>query len=267
MRSDGRCLAVWLAAVIGLTSSCGTLTRALVPAAEVITMTSKLGQPELLLLPRGKVTGLVLFMHGIDSDEDQIDTDPGLRPVRNSLLRAGFAIATSYAGGNNVGNPASVRDQVALLHDAESRLPAVKAVDILAFSMGALDAFLVASDRAIPRLRALALISPACNQLSFVQSRYSGAVSAAFGGLTGAPLIKAIDASDPIKRPASDYRGYRYHFWQSPFDTVVPASQTEEMVTYLRQGGVVAGVTELVGDHGDMSRLRPGAVVALFEGA
>ena len=84
------------------------------PATRAFTvsrLTSPAGQAELLIRPAGRVRGLVVFMHGLDSDENQIVDAPQLERVGGALVKAGYAIVASDAHGDNFGNPASVRDQ------------------------------------------------------------------------------------------------------------------------------------------------------------
>jgi hypothetical protein len=229
-------------------------------------MTSGDGQAEMLIRPASVTRGLVLFMHGLGAGGQQID-EPGFAKFRDALIAEGYAIAASNSHGNNAGNPVSVEDQVNLLHDAERRLPPLSDVDILAFSMGGLDALLSASGHIIPHLKAVALISPACNQVPFLKTHFAGIVKDAFAGVGGGSLTSSMLANDPMVRPGSSYGGYSYRFWQSPTDTVVPASQATEMVALLAKQHISAQDTWLVGGHGDFSALAPASVVKFFNGA
>lgn len=229
-------------------------------------MRSATGQAELLLTPTaGKVIGLVVYMHGIDSDENQLLHDDQLFPITRALFAAGYAIVASNAHGNNAGNPVSVQDQREAVDDAEAHLPPIQRVNILAFSMGGLDALLTAAGRNLPKLHAIALLSPACDQLTFLNGSFRGVISTAFGGADGDALLRAVSRNDPVTLAAAHFRGYAYHFWQSPGDHTVPASQTTRMIEHLRTGGVEASFTQINGDHGDLREVKPSDVVALFD--
>ena len=235
------------------------------PKFTVTQMTSSDGQAELLVRPKGPITGLVVFMHGLDSDQNQIADDSQLETIGGVLVKAGFAIVSSNAHGNNVGNPASVRDQRLAVADARHRLGHVRRVDILAFSMGGLDALLTASSHRIKGLHALALISPAVDQRTFATGPFAGQVRAAFGNPKADAVSKTLKRSDPLLQPVHTYAGYRYHFWHSPQDQTVPATQSMAMVRYLATGGIHAALTPLTGDHGDLSTLDPADVLHLFQ--
>lgn len=256
----GLLLAAGLIAALG--SACRGRVPAARPHAETVRLTSASGQAELLLVPP-TVHGVVLFMHGLNSDQDELLDEAGLFPVRDALLAAHYAIAASESHGNNLGNPVSVADQVDLLTDVTSRLGAGWPVNILAFSMGGADALLSAAGGAILGLRAVALLSPLCDQLPYLQTDYRGDVQAAFGD--SPDLSTVVARSDPMTLPAADYAGKTYEFWQSPADHIVPARQSGQMVAHLRGAGVVATLTPLTGNHGDLSQLNPADVVTLFD--
>jgi hypothetical protein len=256
-----------IAALAATAASCGSASAPVDLGARQLNMTSASGQPELLLVPPGALRGLVVFMHGFDADQSQIIGNAGFAPLRTALLHAGYAIAASQAHGSNAGNPASVQDQIDVLRDAEARLPPISNVDVLAFSMGGLDALLIASDRSFPHLRALALISPVCDQSPFLHSRFGSAISAAYDDPPPGELATVVNRSDPRLRPASSFRGYAYQFWQSPSDGVVPRTQSEAMSSHLSDAGIAAPIMPLTGGHGDVSALVPADVIRLFDRA
>jgi hypothetical protein len=269
--------AAGLCAVAVLAAGCGSssgrpaastsVPATAAPVPMTVTMTSSSGQAEVLLRPTGSVRGLVVFMHGFDSDQDQILGTSGFAPLRVALLSAGYAIVASDAHGNNFGNPASIQDQLDAVHDARAHLPRVRDVSILAFSMGGLDALLTASSHNLPGLRSVALISPAVDQTSFLTGPFANAITAAFGDPPVAQVPALVRRSDPLAQPVATYAGYAYHFWHSPGDSTVPVSQSQKMTRYLATGGISAQVTPLTGDHGDLTALRPRAVVQLFSDA
>jgi pimeloyl-ACP methyl ester carboxylesterase len=227
----------------------------------VTRMTSPTGQPEVLVLPRGTAKGLVVFSHGWGASQDQILDFPALFPLRNALAASGYAIAASNAHGNNYANPTSVLDQVQLIHDAESKLPGVTRIDLVGFSMGGLDALMLASQHRVPGLQAVLLLSPVCDQIAYLSSYFGGSIRAAFGHAKGsAPPV--IARSDPERQDPQSFTGSRYWFWMSPDDTTVPPAQTASMVGILKSAGADVRYSPLSGNHGDLTQLSPAAVVA-----
>jgi pimeloyl-ACP methyl ester carboxylesterase len=230
----------------------------------VTRMTSPAGQGEVLLLPQGRVRGLVVFTHGYAGSQDQILQTPALFPIRDALEETGYAIASTNADGNNFGNPTSIEDQVQLLHDAESRLPGVTSVDLVGFSMGGLDALMLASEHRVPGLQAVVLLSPVCDQVAYLSSYFGGSIRAAYGHARGsAPPV--IARSDPERQNPQSFAGPRYWFWMSPDDHTVPPAQTASMVGILRSAGVDVRYSPLSGNHGDLSQLPPATVASWLE--
>jgi predicted esterase len=256
-------VAVLLLAAAGCGSSHRPPTAA--PAWHEVHMTSRRGQPELLVVPGGGVRGLVVFIHGYGGNEQQM-MSYGLLPLSTSLLKAGFALASSAAHGDNFGDKASVTDQSDLVADADQRLHDHPPVDVVGVSMGGVDALEVAAARTLPGLRRELLLFPVTDTIAFVGSQFAGAIREAYGGRTGAALIAAMAVHDPARLPAAAYRPYAFWFWHSPTDQTVPFAQTQAIVARLQGAGVDARLSLLNGGHGDLSRLPVAAVVAFFEG-
>lgn len=244
-------------------SGCSSTRTA--PPLNIVRMDSPTGQGELLIQPPTPATGLVLFTHGYGGRAAQV-LEPGLMPLDRALIGAGFAIASSDSHGNNLGDPASVQDQVQLLHDAEARLPGVRRVDLVGFSMGGLDALLAASEHVLPGLEALVLVSPVCNQVPFLQTSLGPAIRAVYGPAKGQQLLAALTPSDPERRSPASYAGYRYWFWHSAADRTVPPVQSASMVAILQSVGASVRFSPLSGGHGDFSKLQPEAVTRFFLG-
>ena len=230
---------------------------------DTVEITSSAGQAELLIKPAGSVAGLVVFMHGADADRTQI-LGKAFRPLRTRLLAEHLAIVASDAHGDNMGNAAGVQDQVLAVRDARAHLGNIARVDILAFSMGGLDALLTAASHRVVGLQSVALLSPAVDQRTFLQGHLGNLIDKAFGYPKAAQVAALLRTSDPALQPVARYRGYRYHFWHSPSDHTVPVAQSIVMSRTLAGAGVDTGVTALTGDHGDLSALRPQDVVDLF---
>ena len=258
-------LAGLMVAVLALVSGCGSHPASSSNLFTVTTMRSPNGQPEILLKPPGPVSGLVLFEHGYGETQKAILSVSQLFPLRNALLSDGFAIAASYSHGNNMGNGVSVDDQVALLKDAEQMLPPVLSIDVVGFSMGGLDALMVAARHVLPDLKGVVVLSGICNQVPFLQTSLRGALRAAFGHLQGQQLLAAINPADPERQNPQSFAGYRYWLWQSPSDRIVPPAQASSMAALLRSAGVPVQLSLLDGNHGNLSMLQPAGIVQFFQ--
>ncbi|HET6965464.1 MAG TPA: hypothetical protein VFH58_11885 [Acidimicrobiales bacterium] len=248
-----------------LLAACGGGSAGSSPYFRVTRMTSSAGQKEILLTPRVPVRGLVLFEHGYGETELALLRTPVLMPLRDTLLRAGYAMAASDSHGNNMGTLQSVHDQQLLLTDAERKLPAIPRVEMVGFSMGGLDALLVASRHAVAGLDGVVLLSPVCNQVPFLKTSLDPAIRAAFGNKQGQALLDAMEPSNPERQDAHSYAGYRYWFWQSPDDRTVPPAQTASMIALLHSAGIEARFSPLTGGHGDLKALQPEQVLQWFE--
>jgi pimeloyl-ACP methyl ester carboxylesterase len=244
--------------------ACGQPAKASPGPFTVVRMTSPAGQGEVLLLPRTPAKALVVFNPGYGGSQDQILKFSALFPLRDALAETGYAIAASNAHGNNYGNPTSIDDMVQLVHDAQARLPGVRRIDVVGFSMGGLDALMLTSERRVPNLDAVVLLSPLCDQIAYLGSYFGGAIRAAFGHAKGA-APPVIARSDPERQDPRSFGGSRYWFWMSPDDTTVPPAQTASMVAILRSAGVAVRYSPLAGNHGDLSKLTTGAVVAWLD--
>ena len=234
------------------------------------TMRSSAGQPEILLAPRGPVKGVVLYEHGTGGHQDEMLDLPLLFPLRDALLEGGLAVAASYSHGSNWGNPASVQDQVDLLADARRQLLPVSTVDIVGFSMGGADALMLASDHVLPGLRNVLLLSAVCDQIAFMQQGVgpiaAPLITAAYGGLTGQPLLDAIAPNDPTDRDPHTFAGYNYWFWQSPEDGFVLPTETSTLMARMSSAGVPALYSPLDGNHGDLALLQLDQIVQWMSG-
>ena len=65
------------------------------------------GQPTLGLTMWHQPRGLVIFFHGLDTDEYVLTGDEVHKRLTDQLVDAGFAVVASRAGGNAYGNAAS----------------------------------------------------------------------------------------------------------------------------------------------------------------
>lgn len=264
----GTVLAILAASALLGWSGCGSSGASLPDQLFTeVKMKSPVGQQEVLLKPPGLLRGLVLFEHGYGGNQNLLTRTSAFFPLRDALLTRGYALAASYSHGNNMGSPASVHDQVLLLDDAERRLPPVPAVEVVGVSMGGLDALMVASRHVLPKLDGVVLLSPMCDQEPFLRTRSSleKDIRAVYGPhKTGAALLDAIAVGNPERQDPHSYAGYRYWFWQSPNDPIVPASQSAGMVAVLKRAGVPVQLSELPAGHVNLRSFEPDRIAFWF---
>ena len=86
------------------------------PAATIERFTVR-EQPAVLIAPTEKTPKVVVYTHGSGERVENIFRDPKKERVFDALLRAGYAIATTDAHGDNWGSTASERDQLALVRE------------------------------------------------------------------------------------------------------------------------------------------------------
>lgn len=219
------------------------------------------GQPAVLIAPTEKTQKVVVYTHGSGERVENIFRDPKKEPVFNALLGAGYAIATTDAHGDNWGNAASERDQLALVRELRER--GLGDVYVLALSMGGFNGLALLDD--VP-VKAWAGIFPACDLRSVYDlGLYAGQIRAAYDR-TGARLADAMARRSPVDFDPAD--GLPMRFWASPGDRVIPkAENTDRCAALARERGARVEVTTTTGDHGDPSNYDAGAVLRLFESA
>ena len=219
------------------------------------------GQPAVLLVPTEKTPKVVVYTHGSGERVDNIFRDPKKEPVFNTLLNAGYAVATTDAHGDNWGSAAGERDQLALVRALRRR--GLDEVYVLALSMGGFNGLALLDD--VP-VKAWAGIFPACDLRSVYDlGLYPGQIRTAYDR-TGPRLGDAMARRSPVGFDPPD--GLPMRFWASPDDRVIPKREnTDRCAALARERGARVEVTTTTGDHGDPSNYDAGAVLRLFESA
>lgn len=215
----------------------------------------------MLFVPTKKTQKVVVYTHGSGERVENIFRDPKKEPVFNTLLNAGYAVATTDAHGDNWGSAASERDQLALVRALRER--GLGDVYVLALSMGGLNGLALLDD--VP-VKAWAGIFPACDLRSVYDlGLYPGQIRAAYDR-TGPRLGDAIARRSPVEFDPPD--GLPMRFWASPDDRVIPKREnTDRCAALARERGARVEVTTTTGDHGDPSNYDARAVLRLFDSA
>ena len=205
--------------------------------------------------------GLVIYVHGSTDDENTFITHETRVPLTEEIVGAGYEMASSRAGGDAWGNPASVAAYQALA-DALRTETATPATFILAESMGGVAGLLLVANHGIPDLKGFVGISAVTDLRVFlVRPDERDSVRAAFGG--GDPPA----SSNPIQRPPSEFAGVPLRLYASPGDTdVLIAKNTNPFAARLRSvPGTDVTVVPCQGNHGNGSCSRAVAIRTWFD--
>lgn len=200
-------------------------------------------------LPGVRTDRVVVYVHGADETARSSFQDPEKKRVFAALLKAGFAVAATDAGGNNWGDSVSVRDYQQLI--GKLRKQGLPRVYLLAQSMGGLDGLeLLATEH----VEGWAGIYPICNaRAEFRLGTYAAQIRAVYPGSIPGPVKVRNVAGLPMR------------FWSSPHDVVAPKrSNTDICAAEARKAGAVVTVTSTRGNHGDPSNFQPAEIVRLF---
>jgi len=220
------------------------------------------GQAAVLVKPEPPTEKVVVYTHGAGETIDYTFRDPRENEIFATLLDAGYALAATDAHGDNWGNLASERDQVALV--AELRERGLRDVYVLALSMGGLNG-LQLLDR-VP-VRAWAGIFPACDLASVWDlGLYRGQIRAAYGLGASASPRGVLRGRSPVAFDPPD--GLPMRFWASTGDRIIPSREnTDACAALARRRGARVEVTATRGDHGDPSNYDAAGILRLFESA
>lgn len=207
------------------------------------------GAQTVVVKPAKSTNRVVLYVHGADETAKSSFTDPEKKPVFAALLKAGFAIATDNAGGNNWGDASSVSDYEKFI--TQLRKKGLTRVYILAQSMGGLDGLALLKAE---RVEAWAGIYPICNARSIYRlGTYSSQIRAVYPDVIPGPV------------KVTNVKGLPMRFWSSPQDVVAPKRfNTDICAAEARRAGALVTVTSTHGNHGDPSNFQPAAIVKLF---
>ena len=219
------------------------------------------GQAAVLIRPTEKTQRVVVYMHGSGENVENLFEDPRKQPIFAALLDAGYALAATDAHGDNWGNAASERDQIALIDELRER--GHGDIYVLALSMGGFNGLQLLEH--VP-VRAWAGIFAACDLASvYALGLYRGQIRAAYDR-TGRRLGDLIARRSPVAFDPPD--GLAMRFWASPGDRVIPKREnTDACATLARRRGANVTVTTTTGDHGDASNYDAAAILRLFASA
>ncbi|MEA2143451.1 MAG: hypothetical protein QOI64_1881 [Solirubrobacteraceae bacterium] len=218
-------------------------------------------QGAVLQTPGRPTRKVVIYTHGAGERISNTFRDPRKEPILRALLDDGYALAMSDAHGDNWGNAASERDQLALV--AALRERGLRDIYVLALSMGGFNGLQLLER--VP-VKAWAGIFPACDLASvYALGLYRGQIRDAYGR-TGPRLGDLIARRSPVDFDPPD--GLPMRFWASPGDRVIPKREnTDACAALARDRGARVEVTTTTGDHGDPSNYDAAGVLRLFASA
>jgi pimeloyl-ACP methyl ester carboxylesterase len=247
-------LAPLLAVLVAMVTSCSN-TDAAVEKYDYFRITID-GQQTLGVSGKDKIVrGVVIFFHGLDSDEFSFSTQGVRRDFTAELVDAGFAVVSSDAGGNAFGNPSSRQNYLYLGGEAANHYH-TENFFLVAESMGALAAVNLMASLQTLRFRGLAAINPILD-MSTIPTQYKTQVDRAYpdGG---------YEDSNPINLPLDNLRDMKMRFYVSEGDSVVPAAQNA--LAFKARFGYVSNISvvKCSGGSGDASCFQGQDVVKWF---
>ena len=209
------------------------------------------GQATVIILPRHPNGRAVLFAHGSDESANySVDAHRSSRAI-TALVGDGYTWAESDAGFNNWGDPASLRDDLAVA--SWLRQHGIGAIDLGGDSMGGLD-----TAQLIPLVHPQAVFElfPVCDVRTVMH-------------------LFAIDiryAHSPVSQlsPVAmrDVSGLPMLFTASPGDTLVPkATNADVCVHEARLGGARVREVTTTGEHNDPSNWLGSRLVRFLDSA
>jgi len=198
----------------------------------------------IVIRPAAPEGDVVVYFHGAGQTATTVLDDPETSALVDSLVRAGYTVASRDAGGNSWGDDSSVRDYVDLVADVRPAGPRAH-VFFVAESMGAVAAAQVAARTDVS---AWAAVYPVCDLASIVDPVLRSQIVAAYG------------ESAPAGRSPVAWPDVPVATWASPDDTVVDAEVNGAACT-ARVGG---DFTSTVGEHGDASNFDAASVLRFF---
>ena len=175
--------------------------------------------------------GLVIFFHGLDTDEYVLTGDKVHRRLTDQLVDAGFAVVASKAGGNAYGNAASQHNYRELGRVAVKHYQ-VADVYLLAESMGTVAAVNLLASSETFRIRGLAAINPVLDLNSAppgqadIAKRYRD---------------ESLGSVNPMKLPLDSLRGKNMRFYVSHDDSL--AATEEHAAAFQTRFGSAAKIS------------------------
>jgi hypothetical protein len=181
---------------------------------------------------------LVIFFHGLDTDDYVLTGDEVHKRLTDQLVYAGFAVVASRAGGNAYGNAASQHNYRELARVAVKHYK-VADVYLLAESMGTVAAVnllgtsnLLGSSETF-RIRGLAAISPVLD-LNSAPPGHQADIAKRYRD-------ESLDSVNPMKLPLDSLRGKNMRFYVSHDDSL--AATEENAAAFQTRFGSAAKIS------------------------
>jgi hypothetical protein len=253
-----------------LTDPAARTTTAGAPYEQVTVTPQGAGDPAVLLVPptapRGAGITLVLYTHGKDGTETQLN-DPVLQTTRDSYLHRGWVVAAPYAHGNAWGNQAALDDCVRLYNYCAA-LWNVQNVLLYGASMGGLTTLLLYGLDLIPNVRGCVAVDPAAGLTWLGQNSaaHAASIRAAYGATGAADIPAKVTGHDPSALPAAAYSGKRMRLYASATDTSIPrANNTDPFAaTFAPPVAKRLDVVTVTGEHFIADHFRPADVIRFY---
>jgi pimeloyl-ACP methyl ester carboxylesterase len=201
------------------------------------------------------VRGVVLFFHGMDTNEFAPTSDNLHKGFTAQLVNANFAVVSTNAGGNAFGDSASQQNYLYLAATAAQHYK-TENVFFVAESMGAVAAVNLLTSIQTHRFRGLAAINPVLD-LASLAPPYASIIAQVYAN-------ESMDSVNPMKLPPSAVEGKKLRFYVSRDDRVVPADANA--LAFRERFGHVADISivDCSGPHGDPSCFQGSDIVKWF---
>lgn len=184
--------------------------------------------------------GLVIFFHGLDTDE-YVLRDKVHKRLTDQLVDAGFAVVASKAGGNAYGNAASQHNYRELGRVAVKHYQ-VEDVYLLAESMGTVAAVNLLASSETFRIRGLAAISPVLD-LNSAPPGHQADIAKRYRD-------ESLESVNPMKLPLDSLRGKNMRFYVSHDDSL--AATEEHAAAFQTRFGSAAKISTVPCKGGEL---------------
>ncbi|MBI1857186.1 alpha/beta hydrolase [Candidatus Saccharibacteria bacterium] len=194
---------------------------------------------------------VVIYHHGVGEDSNGPFSEVVKRAFIQSLVDAGYIVASTLAGSNNWGNDAGINAYVNLYQYLRDHF-AIGPVHHLGQSMGGLSATLTLAARKVPAA-SLALIYPATNlAASYANASFTAGINTAYG-ISGDYAAKTA-GHDPALMAGTAFRGVPVWGIASTDDvTMNKAANLDAFVTAVTPYAAEVTTLTSTGTHGDAS--------------
>ncbi|WP_146221064.1 CapA family protein [Mycolicibacterium moriokaense] len=201
------------------------------------------GQPTLAITRKdARIRGIVVYFHGIDGNEFSMTSDSSQREMTRDLVDAGFAVVSSFAGGNAFGDQQTVQNYRELGSMAHEHYQ-IDNVYFLADGLGAIPAINLFASGHAP-MRGLAAINPVLNLTT---------------ARTHVPALSVNEPSapseigDPMALDPEALQGKDIRFYVSPQDSDAPSADNATLFERRFGGTAKISVVGCSGAHRDAS--------------